>query len=76
MDLSETSRPDSGERSNGGYTYYCSGQRNGVRLKGMAIATSERIQTFVVGVTPIEAHFGLQILAKLGRCIKSKKLSK
>ena len=52
--LSETRRPASGEISSGGYTYYWSGRGDGLRLGGVAIAISDRLQSSVVGVTPVD----------------------
>lgn len=52
--LSETRRPDSGEISDGGYTYYWSGRSDGTRLGGVAIAIASRLQSSVVGVTPVD----------------------
>ena len=52
--LSETRRPGNGEISSGGYTYYWSGQSDGAHLRGVAIGISSRLQSSVVGVTPVD----------------------
>ncbi len=52
--LSEVRRPGSGEISSGGYTYYWSGRSDGARLGGVAIGISSRLQSSVVGVTPVD----------------------
>ena len=57
--LSETRRPGSGEISSGGYTYYWSGCSNGARLKGVTIGISSRLQSSVVGVTPVDERIML-----------------
>ena len=52
--LSEVRRPGSGEISSGGYTYYWSGMANGARLRGVAIAISDRLSSAVVEVTAVD----------------------
>ena len=52
--LSEARRPGSGEISSGGYTYYWSGRSDGARLGEVAIGISSRLQSSVVGVTPVD----------------------
>ena len=52
--LSEVRRPGSGEISSGGYTYYWSGCSNGARLRGVAVAVSDRFRSAVTKVTPID----------------------
>ncbi len=53
--LSEVRRPGSGEICSGGYIYYWSGRSDGARLGGVAIGISSRLQSSVVGVTPVES---------------------
>ena len=57
--LSETRRPGNGEISSEGYTYYWSGHSNGARLGGVAIGISSRLQSSVVGVTPVDERMML-----------------
>ncbi len=52
--LSETKRPGNGEVSREGYTYYWSGQSDGAHCKGVAIAIYTRLQSSVIGVTPVD----------------------
>ncbi len=44
----------SDEISNGGYTYYWSGRSDGTRLGGVVIYIFSRLQSSVVGVTPVD----------------------
>ena len=52
--LSDTRRPDSGETSSKGFTYYWSGMSNGHHVKWVVIGVSSRLQPSVVEVTPVD----------------------
>ena len=54
MGFSETRKPGSSKISNRGFTYYWSGMSNGVRLKGVAIHLSSRLQLSVVEVILVD----------------------
>ncbi len=43
----------------GGYTYYWSGRSDGARLGGVAIGISSRLQSSMVGVTPVNERIML-----------------
>ena len=57
--LSEVRRPFSGETSSGGYTYYWSGCDDGARLRGVAVAVSDRLRSSVEKVTAVDERIML-----------------
>lgn len=57
--LSERTRPCNGEISSGCYAYYRSGLSDDARLKGVAISISDRLQSSVVGVAPVDERMML-----------------
>ena len=52
--LSEVRRPGEGTTSSGGYTYYWSGRKDGLRREGVAVAILNHLCPAVVRVTPVD----------------------
>lgn len=58
--FSETKKPGSGDISMENYTFYLgSGQSNGARCKGVAVAICSQLQSSVDGVTPADERMML-----------------